>query len=98
MARSEKEDIKRSMGKAYCLLVRANVTDPGALAVLEEFAIRAINQDRRVGLVLHLGPGVSLDAANTTRTPYIIAGHWEGGQEQFLCPTVGSNEAVLEGW
>ena len=49
-----------------------------------------------MGLVLHLGPDISLDVANTTRTPYIIAGHWEGGREQFLCPTVGSNEAVLE--
>ena len=44
MAQSEKEEIKRSMSQAYCLLVRANVTDLGTLSVLEEFAIRAINQ------------------------------------------------------
>ena len=44
MAQSEKEEIKRSMGQANCLLVRAKVTEPGTLSVLEEFAISAINQ------------------------------------------------------
>ena len=29
LARSEKEDIKYRMGKAYCLLLAANVTDMG---------------------------------------------------------------------
>ena len=56
-----------------------------------------VGQDRRISLVLHLGPDISLEAANTTRTPYLIAGHYGGGEEAaFMCPAVGSNEAILQ--
>ena len=56
-----------------------------------------VGQDRRISLVLHLGPDISLEAANTTRTPYLIAGHYAGGEEPaFMCPAVGSNEAILQ--
>ena len=85
------------MGKAYCLLLAANVTDMGTMAALEEFAVAAVGQDRRISLILHLSPDISLDLANTTRTPYLIAGHYEGGEAAFMCPAVGSNEAILQG-
>ena len=85
------------MGKAYCILLAANVTNSGTMAALEEFAMRVVNQDRRISLILHLSPDISLDMANTTRTPYLIAGHYDGGEETFMCPAVGTNEAVLQG-
>ena len=44
-----------------------------------------------------MSPDISLDVANSTRTPYLIAGHYEGGEEAFMCPTVGSDEATLQG-
>ena len=68
------------------------------MAALEEFAVAVVGQDRRISLILHLSPDISLDMANSTRTPYLIAGHYEGGEATFMCPAVGSNEAILQGF
>ena len=85
------------MGKAYCILLAANVNDMSTMGALQEFAMRVVNQDRRISLILHLSPDISLNMANTTRTPYLIAGYYKGGEKTFMCPAVGSNEAVLQG-
>ena len=68
------------------------------MSALIEFASRVVNKDRRIGMVLELGQGITLDLVNSTRLPYIIAGQLEDGSEQFLCPTVGSNKATLQEW
>ena len=89
-------DIKRSMANSYCLLLAATVTNSSMMPALIEFASRVVNKDRRIGMVLELGQGITLDLVNSTRLPYIIAGQLEDGSEQFLCPTVGSNKATLQ--
>ena len=57
-------------------------------------AVAVVGQDRRISLILHLSPDISLDMANSTRTPYLIAGHYEGGETTFMCPAVGSKLPV----
>ena len=37
------------------------------MAALEEFAVAVVGQDRRISLILHLSPDISLDMANSTR-------------------------------
>ena len=89
-------DVKHSMSNSYCLLLTAIVTNSSMLSALAEFASRVVNKDKRIGLVLELGQNIKLNHVNSTRLPYIIAGQLKEGNEQFLCPTVGSNAATLQ--
>ena len=92
----ESINVKQSMSNSYCLLLTATVTNSSMMSALTEFASRVVNKDKRIGLVLELGQGITLNLVNSTRLPYIISGQLEDGSEQFLCPTVGSNVATLQ--
>ena len=71
--------------------------DSSVMSALAQFASRVVNKDKRIALVLEMGPGMSLAMTNSTRLPYLISGKQDNGSEEFLCPAVGRNEAPLQG-
>ena len=67
------------------------VDDQKALVNLIQFG-RVTNQKRRVGMLLTLGANFGLGGAEV---PFIIGAKLDGGEEEFLCPIVGSLKARL---
>ena len=70
----------------------ARVEDSKTFLSLIQFG-RMTNQKRRVGMLLTLGANFGLDG--TEDVPFIIGAKLDGGEEEFLCPIVGSLKARL---
>ena len=89
-------DIWNILAKSHCLLLLAQAEDNATLTSIIEFGWTAI-QHKRVGMMLSLGSNMSLDKGiNTTNMPFLIAAQLGRGEEQFLCPTVGNQQAQLQ--
>ena len=89
-------NIWNNLAKSHCLLLLAKAKDNATLTAIIKFGWTAI-QHKRVGMMLSLGSNMTLDkATNTTNLPFLIAAQLESGEEQFLCPTVGSHQPQLQ--
>ena len=89
-------NVWNNLAKSHCLLLLAQAENNGTLTAIIEFGWTAI-QHKRVGMMLSLGSNVTLDkVTNTTNLPFLIAAQLESGEEQFLCPTVGSRQPQLQ--
>ena len=89
-------NVETTFSSSYCLLVHYNVVTNQSLSALINFGWE-VSKIKRLGLVLKMGSGLSLDmATNTTKLPFFIAAQLEDGKEQFLCPLIGTNIPSLQ--
>ena len=88
-------DIRTSLSNSHCLLIAAHVGNQRILAEVIEFGWTAFHH-KRLGMALRLGSNVTLDMANNiTNLPFSIAAQLEGGDEQFLFPSLGEDMPKL---
>ena len=89
-------DIKKLATTSQCIIVSSDVNDNKTLFTLLKFGNTASKQ-KRLGMVLNLGKGITLGAVRSTpNLPFIIAARSDWIQEQFLCPLLGQIEPVLQ--
>ena len=91
-------DTETAFRSSHCLLVNYEVNSNQSISALLEFGWTAIRRVR-LALVLHMGPGLTLDMApnsSTYKLPFLVAAKLEDGKEEFLCPVVGEAEPRLE--
>ena len=89
-------DISSLFSFSHCLLVTAMVNDNTSMKTIVEFGWTAV-QHKRVGMILQLGPNMSLEMAkNTTKLPFAVGAQLADSNEEFLCKAVGMKEPILQ--
>ena len=96
MASLKAFDIRTSFSNSHCLLITAHVGNQRILDEVIEFGWTAVHH-KRLGMALRLGSNVTLDMANNiTNLPFSIAAKLEGGEDQFLFPSLGEDMPKLQ--
>ena len=96
MASLKAFDIRTSFSNSHCLLITAHVENQRILAEVIEFGWTAVHH-KRLGVALRLGSNLTLDMVNNiTNLPFSIAAQLEGGEEQFLFPSLGEDMPKLQ--
>lgn len=89
-------DISSTFSSAHCILLVAHINDTKTLSKIIQFGWTTI-QHKRIGIVLRMESNVPLDMTqNTTKLPFIVASEWKNGTRQFICPSIGRNEPILQ--
>ena len=90
-------DLKTLASTSSCLLLSFHVNNFETLTPLIEFGW-AVTQHMRLGMVLSLGPGMTLQflPPHTPNLPFLIAAKSDYGFEEFLCPVVGQHNPVVQ--
>ena len=89
-------DISSTFSRAHCILLVAHINDATTLSKIIQFGWTMI-QHRRIGMVMRMESNVGLEETrNTTKMPFIVASVLQNGTEQFLCPSIGRNEPILQ--
>ena len=88
-------DLKRLMSTSSCLLISSHVNDFITLSALLKFGWLVI-QHRRLGMLLNMGPGMTIQALRGRPNPFMIAARTEHGNEEFLCPVLGQGVPLIQ--
>ena len=88
-------DMKASFSNSHCLLIMAHIKSFRLLEEIIQFGWTAVHH-RRLGMALKLGSNLNLGmATNITSLPFPIAAQLEGGQKQYICPSLGEDMPKL---